>query len=276
LRHYEERLRSGVELLVFGNNNRGQVLQIHSMDQVLAEWLRTTAQSDTLRNGYRALLRAHRNASEPGVVRLARDAFRRPNSIVTTAARYLAAAAFGASAAEQGRKSETHGDTADRARSADRWRDVADLSTLCLSYVKEVLGMDAHDLDEITRTASRVAVLLAEESSGGKLTEFYARFKDSKRIRAWLQRAAVDWVLVPREGANAPLLSTRGFELLFDPDINSQAWFNRQMLLVAVVQELYQRGWRPDDGKKVAEEIREQADELDAVDDAHVRGEEDL
>jgi hypothetical protein len=136
--------------------------------------------------------------------------------------------------------------------------------------------MDAHDLDEITRTASRVAVLLAEESSGGKLTEFYARFKDSKRIRAWLQRAGVDWVLVPREGANAPLLSTRGLELLFDPDINSQAWFNRQMLLVAVVQELYQRGWRPDDGKKVAEEIREQADELDAVDDAHVRGEEDL
>jgi hypothetical protein len=246
------------------------------MDQALAEWLRTTARSNTLRIGYRALLRAHRSDSEPGMVRLARYAFRRPDSVAVTAASYLATAAFGTSAADQRAKPGAHGDTASRTRSADRWRGISDLSTLCLSYAKEVLGMDAHDLDEITSTASRVALLLAEESSAGKLTEFYARFKDSKRIRAWLQRAAVDWVLVPREGANAPLLSTRGFELLFDPGINSQAWFNRQMLLVAVVRELYQRGWRPDDGSQAAEEIREQADEFDAIDDAHVKGEEDL
>ncbi|MEU7002664.1 hypothetical protein [Nonomuraea sp. NPDC046570] len=43
LRHHEDRLTAGVELLVFSNNNRGQMLKIQSLDQPIAEWLRRSS-----------------------------------------------------------------------------------------------------------------------------------------------------------------------------------------------------------------------------------------
>ncbi|WP_434581981.1 hypothetical protein [Carbonactinospora thermoautotrophica] len=72
LRHYGERLTAGVELLVFSNNNKGQTLEIHSLEQPLAEWLRKTARRPELRQGFAALLRAHAGPKSPGVVGLVR------------------------------------------------------------------------------------------------------------------------------------------------------------------------------------------------------------
>jgi hypothetical protein len=247
LRHYELELTAGVDLLVFSNNNRGQTLDIHSMDQPLAEWLRKTIQ----RGGFVALLRAHRSTHVSGASALARNAFRAPDRIVSACAQYLAGPA-----AEDGRIRP----------------DVTALAALSFSYVKEVMAMDEPDLKEIKATASRVAELLSREVRAGALTEFYSQSKDQKRLRSWLQRQAVDWALDRSHGSPDPLLTTYGFELLFQPGADSRAWFHRQMLLIAVLEELHRRGWQPADGKAAAEEIRTETDE-DRADRAQIEDE---
>jgi hypothetical protein len=236
LRHYEHELVAGVDLLVFSNNNRGQTLDVHSMDQPLAEWLRKTIQ----RGGFPALLRAHRSAHVSGASALARNAFREPDRIVLACARYLAGPA-----AEDGRIRP----------------EITDLARLSFSYVEKVIAMDEPDLKEIKGTAARVAELLSREVRAGALTEFYSQSKDQKRLRGWLQRQAVDWALDRSHGSPDPLVTTYGFELLFDPGVESRAWFHRQLLLIAVLEELHRRGWQPADGKAAAEEIRTQTDE---------------
>ena len=229
LRRYEQRLTAGVELLVFSNNNRGQTLDVFAMDQAMAEWLRRTLRLTALRRGFGALLRAHRTVKEPGYVGLARNAFRSPERIPATCARYLA----------------TMVETPQRS-GEDQAGESAALAALCFDYADKVMLMDASDGEEIRATGRRIAVLIQEESGAGKLREFYARFKDAARLRAWLQRSSVEWVIKPRPGQDGPLLTTRGFGLLFDPDLDNPAWFHRQLLLVAVVEELYVRGWRPE------------------------------
>jgi hypothetical protein len=47
------------------------------------------------------------------------------------------------------------------------------------------------------------------------LREFHARFKEPARLRSWLQREAVEWVVKPPVDGDGPLLTTRGFGLLF-------------------------------------------------------------
>jgi hypothetical protein len=263
LRRYEDRVTAGVELLVFSNNNRGQTLEIYSMDQALAEWLRATVRSQQTRRGFAALLRAHRFGDRSGVVGLARNAFRNPARIVSTCGQYLAASV---------------------ATGVLR-PDTAELVALCFSYVSEVMRMDKQDLDELTATARRVGSLLAAETSGGRLKEFSSVFQKSARLRAWLRRHAVDWALgvlpnanrpdTDEPGADGPLVTTRGFELLFDPGIDSQAWFNRELFLVAVLEDLHRRDWRPVDGLQVAQEIRDEAGDLEAEERTMLDGDEE-
>src|SRR5690606_41802888 len=50
----------------------------------------------------------------------------------------------------------------------------------------------------------------------------------------------------PAEGETGSLVTTRGYELLFSPGLDSQAWFHRELLLIAVIEDLYRRGWKPD------------------------------
>jgi hypothetical protein len=250
LRHYENRMTAGVELLVFSNNNRGQTFELYSMDQAVAEWLRTTIHA---RPGFVALLRAHRVGDRPGAVGLARNAFRDPARIVSTCGRYLA---------ESAAAGEVRADT-------------AQLVALCFSYVDKVMRMDKQNLDEISATAQRVGSLLSEQTSAGPLKEFYSAFQKSSRLRAWLRRRAVDWALSSRAEATTPLLTTRGFGLLFDPDTDNQAWFSRELFLIGVLEELHRREWRPVDGLRVAQEIQEEADDLHEEDRTLTNGEEE-
>ena len=246
LRNYDRPLADGVQLLVYSNNNRGPTFETYAVDQALAEWLRDTMHNVRLRTGFFGLLMAHRAKDLPGYVGLARNAFRSPERIPGACARYLSRVAF------------TQRRPDDR-----RWRDVAALAELCFDYADKVMRMDKGDLEEIRATAKRFAVLLARESTAGKIREFYTLFAKPTRLRARLQRSAIEWVLLAPADQRGPLLTTRGFGLLFDPDYDNQAWFHRQMFLVAVVEELHSLGWKPestDEGEQTAKDLPELSD----------------
>jgi hypothetical protein len=251
LREYGERLDAGVELMIFSNNNRGQTLDIYRLDQPLAEWLRTTMRSPDREVGFRALLQAHRGKDRPGSVALARNVFRQPTRVIGAVGRYIAGrAAEGALAP-----------------------GTVQLTNLCFTYVTEVLGMDDSSLQEIRAVAGRVAVMLSEESSAGKLKEFYSTFQQPARLRGWLRRRALDWTLDPRTGPETPLVTTRGYELLFDPGLDTQAWFHRELFLISVLEQLHELKWQPGDAAQVAKQLRDD-DELDPVDQALIDEEE--
>jgi hypothetical protein len=129
------------------------------------------------------------------------------------------------------------------------------LARLTYSYVEEVMGMDQKDLTELRATAGRVAALLAAESRGGKLNAFYAKLRNQRQLRSWLQHEAVAWALRPAEPSAGPLVTTRGYELLFSPSIDGQAWFHRELLLIGVLEELHARGWRPADADRAIEDL---------------------
>nr|WP_055506818.1 hypothetical protein [Nonomuraea pusilla] len=255
LRHYGERVTSGVDLLVFSNNNKGQSLEVHALEQPLAEWLRRTSQMPQRRHAFGALLRAHRVGDQPGIVSLARNAFRSPDRILGTCARYLAARVN------------------DTSQVPD---DASALAELCFSFVTEVMNVNEKDLAEIRATASRVATLLMPETSGGKLKQLYATLKEPSRMRSWLQSRAVTWTLNPPKegGADGPLVTARAFGLLFDPSADNPAWFHRQMLIMAVLEELHRCGWKPQDGEQVAKEVAVE-DELHEDDRRYADGEEE-
>lgn len=220
LRHYESRVTAGVDLMVFSNENRGPSLEIYTVAQPLAEWLRRRAFGEA----YGALLRAHRTDKASGRVGLARNAFREPERIVRACARYLA------------------GPAADRGAIGP---EAPALARLMDTFVEEVIGMDHNDLAEIKATARRIAARLYPESAG-KLNSFYVQFRDQRKLRAWLQRESVHWALKPAEAEAGPLVTTRGYELLFNPGLDGQAWFHRELLLIAVIEDLHRRGWKPD------------------------------
>jgi hypothetical protein len=253
LRHYEQRLTAGVELLVFSNNNKGQTLQSYSLEQPLAEWLRETARRSELRPGFAALLRAHTTEKAPGVVGLSRNAFRDPQQIPITCARYL---------------------TERFEQSGLVPADTAALATLCFSFAIEVMSMKQSDLDELKSTAQGVALLLSQATSAGALKEFQSTLREPRRMQSWLRNRAVTWMLNPPEGVQRPLLGTRAFELLFDGSPDNQAWFHRQVLFIAVLEELHRLGWRPQDAAEVAREIAEQESELSAEDSKLLEGED--
>lgn len=251
LRNHEDRLTAGVELLVFSNNNRGQTLEIQSMEQPLAEWLRRTARQPSRRRGFPALLRAHAAAGKPGIGGLARNAFRSPESIAATCAAYLAGHL------DQGALRP----------------DSADLAELCFSLVTEVLRMNQNEIDAIRAAGSQVAAWLAAENSAGKLREFNATLKEPKRMRHWLMRRSLDALLIPVAGVNGPLITEEQFRLLFDPEVE-QAWFHRQLLVVSAVQRLHELGFKPADRAEVAAELAsEEADNPEDI--AYMKGEDE-
>lgn len=217
------------------------------MEQALAEWLRRQAHGCA----YGALLRAHRTAHVLGRVGLARNAFRVPERIVQSCARYLA------------------GPAADRGALGAETPALADLT---YSYVEEVMAMDRKDLAEIKATAGRVAALLATEQRGGKLNAFYAKFRGQRQLRAWLQHEGVSWALRPAEPDAGPLVTTRGYELLFAPDVDGQAWFHRELLLIAVLEELHRRGWRPVDADQAVDELPDDPGRVDEDEETNDEG----
>ncbi|WP_330462109.1 MULTISPECIES: hypothetical protein [unclassified Streptomyces] len=243
LRGYEHRVAAGVELLVFTNNNQDQVLTSHAVDQPLAEWLRTTTRLPARRTGFACLLRACRTDKGSGAQNLAWRVFHRSDSLPGVLASHLVA------------RTEACGLPAPESPA------VAELTG---SYLHEVMHMEEKDLTEIRGTAQRIAALFKSDDTGGKLTGFHALFRAGRGadLRSWLQRHGVEWVLTrPEDGA--PLITERGFELLFSPSQDGNAWFFRQYLLTSVLAELHRRGWQPKDAKSIVEDF-----DPDAIDPA--------
>ncbi|MGW7315530.1 hypothetical protein [Streptomyces sp. NPDC054865] len=252
LRRYSERVTGGAELLVFNNNNRGQSLELHGLEQSLAEWLRSTSRDPGLRRGFTALLQAHASKVDPGVVALARNAFREPERILGSGARHVGRLVAGGA--------------------PDRER-VADLVAVLYSFVTEVMLMNEKDLSEIRATAVRIGQLFGQESSGGKLRQFRSLLKDSPKLRRWFTDQGVRRAIRPPEGGGGPLVTERAFALLFDPGSDNPAWFHRDLLLVGVLEELSRLGWRADDAASVADDESDGGD-LDAVDSTFITDDE--
>ncbi|WP_326596602.1 hypothetical protein [Streptomyces sp. NBC_01803] len=223
LRGYGARLADGVELLVFNNNNRGQLLESHGLAQPLAEWLRRTCRLAERRRGFRALVRAHTSPHTRGVVALARNAFRDPERIVGVGVRYLGSVVS--------------------AHEPDR-EEVGALAGLLFSFATEVMQVIEKDLAEIRETARRVGGLLAAQESRGPLRRLRAYLREPSRLRGWLTRRGVEWAGAKHEEAAGPLVSERAWVLLFDPSPENPAWFHRDLLLVGVLEELSRRGWQ--------------------------------
>lgn len=249
LRLHEDRLTAGVDLLIFSNDNRAPMLEIQSMEQPVAEWLRRSARPPR-RRGFPALLRAHATPVKPGVAELAQNAFRSPERIAGACARYLRACL---------NRGVIH-------------PDAADLAGLCLSFVTEVMHVNQSEIDEINAVGAQVAAWLRAENSAGALRAFNATLKNPKEMRYWLRRRTIDTLLDPNAAVEGPLITERQFRLLFDPEVE-QAWLHRELLVVSVVQRLHELGFKPEDGAEVAAEMAEEEQDH-PEDSAFLDGEE--
>jgi hypothetical protein len=225
LRGYEEPLKAGVELIIFSNSNKEQFLDVHTMDQPLAEWLRNTMRADS---GYRFLVRAHCSKDVPGTAGLARNVFSAPPYVLRRVVSYLAA----------------------RPKDDLLLGETAQLVPLCLSYATEVLDVRENDIQRLAGLARNIAEILEPTRARGALKGFEVAYRDPARLRHWLRKAAVGWALQKggppeRDGVRQPFVSDGQWLLLFDGDTNNR--LHQDLLLVMVLGELAHRGWAADD-----------------------------
>ncbi|GAB3119604.1 hypothetical protein GCM10027160_33960 [Streptomyces calidiresistens] len=226
LRGYAEPLRAGVDLLVFNNNNRGQVLERHHLDQPLAEWLSGRHAAGP---GFRVLVRAHATARTSGYVALGRNAFRAPERILGTSARWLLRAAAVPELREDRRS----------------------LSALLRTFAEKVMQVQEKDLAEIRAVARKLAYRLSKEESWSGLKQLRMHLREPAGLRRWLTSEGITWACLDPEGSEngvkkeleGPLVSERAYLLLLDPSPNSRAWLHRDLLLVGVLEELDRLGW---------------------------------
>jgi hypothetical protein len=147
LRRHSRRLSAGVELIVFSNSNKEQVLDEHAMEQPLAEWLRSTVRGSRT-GGFRYLARAHRTKNVPGTAMLARHAFHAPQQVLRRVVTFLRAV-LAEHPAVPG--------------------EVAHLVPLSLSYAIEVLQVNEKDVVRIRQLAGHIAETLAPHRERGVL-----------------------------------------------------------------------------------------------------------
>lgn len=220
---------SGVELIVFSNSNRDAILDIHTMEQPLAAWLREEAHGPA----WRILRRSHRTAEiRDGTRLLARSGFTDPDRILRTTINWLARVPAG------------------------RLAEAATFLETCKSYAERVIGMSEKDIAEIEALGDRLATLITASSRSKPLMDFFVQYrKDNRDLRRWLERHAIDWATErPEQG---PLLTIRASRALFDAGV--RAPLNRHILLVAVLAALHNRNWEPEltdeDRARLAEDL---------------------
>ena len=223
LRRHRRRLSAGVELIVFSNSNKEQVLDEHAMDQPLAEWLRSTVRGSRT-GGFRYLARAHRTKNVPGTAMLARHAFHAPQQVLRRVVTFLRAVVAEHPAVPG---------------------EVAHLVPLSLSYAIEVLQVNEKDVVRIRQLAEHIAETLAPHRERGVLKGYENAHRESRRLQEWLQKRAVSWALTRPEGRAEPFVTSDQWRLLFDPD--GRSWLHQDLLFIAVLEQLHQSGWRADD-----------------------------
>ena len=217
-------LSAGVELIVFRNINNDQALEEYTMDQPLAEWLRSTVRDPRRQDGFRYLARAHRTKNVPGTAMLARHAFHAPQQVLRRVVTFLRAV-LAEHPAVPG--------------------EVAHLAPLSLSYAIEVLQVNEKDVDRIRQLAEHIAETLAPHRERGVIKGYENAHRESRRLQEWLQKRAVSWALTRPGGRAEPFVTSDQWRLLFDPD--GRSWLHQDLLFIAVLEQLHQRGWRADD-----------------------------
>lgn len=224
LRNHPRRLSAGVQLIVFSNSNKEQVLDEHAMDQPLAEWLRSTVRDSQRRRGFRYLVRAHRIKDVPGAAMLARRAFRSPDQVLTRAAGFLRTVSAESSAIPG---------------------EAVHLVPLVFSYAIEVLQVNDKDVGRIRQLADHIAETLTPHRERGVLKGYESAHRDHRRLQEWLRKRAVVWTLNPPGNGTEPFVTPEQWRLLFDPDERGR--LHQDLLFIAVLEKLHKNGWRADD-----------------------------
>ena len=242
IRAYEEELTAGVDLLVFSNGNKEQALDVHVMEQPLAEWLRSVRYASRFGEGWRYLARAHHGVKVPGQSALARNLFDRPRRVVGVAAEYLLRQA--------GDTGMPPGET-------------PDLRALCSDYVIKVLDMNETDADQIRALAAGIATVVHEDN--GQFKGFVAACRKVSDLKRWLRRQAVTQVQFTRKPD--PFVTERQWRLLFDS--GDDGFMSRDLLLIDTLAAVHQLDpkWRRDDPSARSQsddELDEETEELDA------------
>ncbi|MGH3973714.1 MAG: hypothetical protein ACRDS9_10375 [Pseudonocardiaceae bacterium] len=224
LRRHSRRFTAGVQLIVFSNSNKEQVLDEHAMEQPMAEWLRSTAHNRQRRLGHKYLVRAHWIKEVPGNAMLARNAFRVPQQVLTQAVAFLRTVSAESSAVPG---------------------EARHLVPLCFSYAIEVLQVNDKDVGRIQQLAEHIAEILTPRRERGALKEYEHAHRDSSKLQKWLQKKAMNWALLPPDNRTEPFITSEQWRLLFDSD--GRSWLHRDLLFIAVLEQLNQRKWRADD-----------------------------
>lgn len=243
IRGYDRKLSDGVDLMVFSNSNKEQVLDVHPLAQPAAEWVRSVRYEPSLSAGWRYLLRAHYRPNVPGLSGLARNLFDRPRYVIRAAASYLAEHA--------GQSEKPPGET-------------PALAVLCRDYAMKVLMMQTSDADEIRALAVKAAKEAGQDKSQFSRFEYATRRPGD--LKRWLRTKAVSQVSYSK--APAAFITERQWRLLFDSD---DAFLHRDLLLICVLEEVHRLDpqWREDDPDKRQElddEAAEASDETEEQD----------
>jgi hypothetical protein len=241
IRAYDKAITAGVDLMVFSNSNQEQTLDVHTMEQPLAEWLRLILHDSRVAAGWRYLARAHHGEKAPGLAALARNLFDRPRRVVGVAAEYLLRQA--------GDAGSPPGET-------------PDLGALCSDYATKVLDVNHSDADQIRALATNISQVAGEDDS--QFGKFVVATRKVGDLQRWLRRAAIDQVRYTRRPD--VFVTEQQWRLLFDAGDDS--FLNRDLLLIAALEKIHARDpkWRREDPaarKESDEELGEQNEEAD-------------
>jgi hypothetical protein len=228
IRAYEDEIQGGLDLMVFSNSNKEQTLDVHSMDQPMANWVRDIRYQPDMTDGWRYLKRAHHTPKVPGLSGLARNLFDRPRLVTGRVAGYLYELAADLRVPP---------------------REVPALAMICLNYATEVLGMEKSDAEEIRALARNVA---GEAGQGnGEFMQFIVATRKPGGLKKWLLGKAVAQVRFSQKPET--FISERQWRLLFDA--GEDEFLNRDLLLICALEEVHglNPAWRIDDPAKRSE-----------------------
>lgn len=228
IRAYEDEIDGGLDLMVFSNSNKEQTLDVHSMGQPMANWVRDIRYQPDMADGWRYLKRAHHTPAVPGLSGLARNLFGRPPMVTGRVAGYL------------------HELAADLRVPP---REAPALAMICLNYATEVLGMEKPDAEEIRALARNVA---AEAGRGsGEFMQFVVATRKAGDLKKWLRDRAIGQVRFSQKPE--VFISERQWRLLFDA--GEDGFLNRDLLLICALEEVHgmDPAWRTDDPARRSE-----------------------
>lgn len=219
LRWWDRRITAGVQAIQFSNNTRDMKFHVEDMGQPLAEWLRSTASDSGRRIGFRYLAQSQASAKVPGLRMLAWRAFNQPAQIPARATGWIRD-----QISESGRIPAA----------------VPHLAPLVRTYLTEVLHVLEKDVGHVTTVARRIADVVTT-TDDKSLKKFVVATRRPNDLKSWLRSEIAGWARKrPADTASDPFISVAQWRVLFDA--GNSSWSARELLFVAVFEELCTRG----------------------------------